>query len=122
MCLYAALLGDIPLLPLPFHNEEHSRVPGAGWGTWGHGGGDTGSRLELQPQHCAKPHSLPQLTALKPSSSIYTVFYIYFPYYFLREQRDTSLAATLALPGPEEFKNGYAQADFEAMEVNGTGL
>ena len=102
--MYTALLGDIPLLLPPFHGEVTEELgprPSAGFplksssqclqhtagcpepdGDMGTRHQGLGSRLELQPRRCAKPRSLPQLTALKSSSSICTVFCIYFPYYF----------------------------------------
>lgn len=104
--MYTALLGDIPLLLPPFHGKAAEELgprsstgfplkssseclqcaaghlePDGDMGTRHRG---LGSRLQLQPRCCAKPRLLPQLTALKPSSSICTVFCIYFPYYFLK--------------------------------------
>lgn len=102
MCLYMVLLGNKLLLSA---RRQRSQGPdpllGFLWrapqsacstqqgaqrrtGTQGRGIRDFSSRPELQPRHCVKPCSLPQLTALKPSSNIFIVFCIYFLYYFLK--------------------------------------
>lgn len=90
------------------HPEPHEDTGKQHWGL--------GSRLELQLSCCAKPCSLPSAHRSETLLHHLHSFLYVFPLLFFKGSRG------MPLWQQPEFKNSYAQADFEATEVKGMGL
>lgn len=75
------------------------------------------ARLELQLRRCAKACSLPSAHHSETLLHHLHSFLYIFPLLSFKGSRGKPLWQQ-----PEELKNSYAQAAFEATEVNGMGL